>query len=73
MRCLHQYHNGFPTPLISTAHVENEEERTHMELINHQIALGIDNLLSGALTKNITLKRTMSENTNPSEAGIETL
>ena len=54
MRCLHQYHGGYPVSKISVNMAEHNDQKIQMENINHQISFGIDNLLSGALTKQLS-------------------
>ena len=50
IRCLHQFHGNFPVSMINSFTGKDETEQLHMNLLNHQISFGIDNLLSGALT-----------------------
>ena len=50
LRALHQFHNSYPVSMIQLKEDFDPTEREHMNLINEQFKLGIDNLLSGALT-----------------------
>ena len=55
IRGLHQFHNGYPVPPINVEKADHEVEKQNMNLINHQLSFGIDNLLSGALTTRLSL------------------
>ena len=55
IRSLHQFHNGYPVPLINVERADHEVEKQNMKLINYQLSFGIDNLLSGALTTHLSL------------------
>ena len=50
IRCLHQFHGNFSVSMINSSTGKDETEKLHMNLLNHQISFGIDNLLSGTLT-----------------------
>jgi len=54
LRALHQYHNNYPVSMISSSNETDPTEKNHMESINKQFMLGIDNLLSGVLTSHLT-------------------
>ena len=54
VRALHQFHNNYPVSIANTATTTDEIEKTHLESINAQLSLGIDNLLSGALTTHLS-------------------
>ena len=50
IRALHQFHNNYPVSMLQPKQGHDPTESQHMHLINEQFKLGIDNLLSGALT-----------------------
>ena len=50
MRALHQFHNNFPVSMVPVNTTTDEIEKSHLISINNQMTLGVDNLLSGALT-----------------------
>ena len=50
MRALHQFHNNFPVSIIPVNTTTDGIEKLHLTSINNQMKMGVDNLLSGALT-----------------------
>ena len=54
LRALHQFHNNYPVTMIALENVTDLTEKLHMDLINKQFQLGIDNLLSGVVTTHLT-------------------
>ena len=54
MRCLYQFHGNHNVPPINVNLAEHDAQKQHMLMINYQISYGIDNLLSGALTKQLS-------------------